>query len=90
MTARQLALWILKQPESIQQGGVNGIVGGHIFSAKRVVAYDSGVDFGVYVEPMGTHARGVAGMKYPSYIDYYGRIHDAKTEDASPETDYQG
>ena len=74
MTAKQLANWILQQPESIQQGAVTGIVNGHMFSAKRAVAYHSGSASGIYIEPMGTHASNVAGMTFPSNINFYGDI----------------
>ncbi len=74
MKANQLARWILGLPEEIQNGAVCGIVGGGIFTAKRVVAYDTGSDCGIYVEPMGTHAEPPAGTIFPSYIDYCNRI----------------
>ena len=74
MNAKQLAEWILQPPEHIQNGAVTGGVHGHLFSAKRVVAYETGSDAGIYIEPMGTHVFTVAGMRYPSFIDAYGNI----------------
>jgi hypothetical protein len=74
VTAKQLAEWILTQPAHIQNGSVTGVVSGSLFTAKRVVAYETGSDCGIYVEPMGTHARNIAGAKYPSHIDAYGHV----------------
>jgi len=74
MTAKQLAQWILAQPEHIQNGAVTGVVHGNLFTAKRVVAYETGSDSGIYVEPMGTHAKLPAGTRFPSYIDHYGKV----------------
>ena len=67
MNAKQLAHWILSQPENIQNSDVNTIVHGHPFGAKRAVAFSfkdkSGQ--GIYIESMGTHIN-----------DKYGKIMD--------------
>lgn len=73
MTARQLAEWILKQPQDIQDGAVTGVVHGHLCSAKWAVAFRSGSDAGIYIEPMGTHFEHVVGFTYPANIDYCGK-----------------
>lgn len=65
MTAKDLALWILDQPESIQNGIVTTIVYNRITQAKRAVAfqYKDASGSGIYIESMGAHIKDSEGEK---------------------------
>lgn len=80
MTAKQLAAWILTQPQDIQDGDVCSVVHGKPFTAKRAMAIRTtdGRSMTV-VNSMGTHLDDNDSFEFVSTINHGGRV-------ISPET----
>lgn len=91
LTPKRLAAWILSLPQDVQDGAVDGIVGGlkggQPFAAKRAVAYrwKDGSGAGIYVNPMGTHASDatLADVERVSIIGGDGKVYASNEADNS-------